>query len=41
LALPDGFPAQTRVHADLAAFADWLLVNAMVKQSISISNGSA
>jgi D-glycero-D-manno-heptose 1,7-bisphosphate phosphatase len=41
LALPDGFPSQTRVHTDLAAFADWLLVNAMVKQSISISNGSA
>ena len=41
LALPDGFPSQTRVHADLSAFADWLLVNAMVKQSISISNGSA
>jgi D-glycero-D-manno-heptose 1,7-bisphosphate phosphatase len=40
LALPDGFPSQTRVHSDLAAFADWLLVNAMVKQSISISNGS-
>ena len=23
--LPDNFPAQTRVHADLSAFADWLL----------------
>ena len=41
LALPDGFPSQTRVHADLAAFADWLLVNAMVKHSVSISHGSA
>lgn len=41
LALPDSFPVQTRVHSDLTAFADWLLVNAMVKKSISISNGSA
>ena len=41
LALPDGFPVQTRVHSDLAAFTDWLLVNAMVKQSVSISSGSA
>lgn len=41
LALPDGFPVQTHVHSDLAAFADWLLVNAMVKQSVSISSGSA
>jgi D-glycero-D-manno-heptose 1,7-bisphosphate phosphatase len=41
LTLPDGFPVQTRVHSDLAAFADWLLVNAMVKQSVSISSGSA
>ncbi len=25
--LPDNFPPQTRVHADLAAFADWLLTH--------------
>lgn len=41
LALPDSFPSQTRVHSDLAAFAKWVLVNSMVKQSTSNSNGSA
>jgi D-glycero-D-manno-heptose 1,7-bisphosphate phosphatase len=41
LTLPDNFPAQTHVHSDLAAFADWLLLHSMVKQSTSISNGSA
>jgi len=41
LTLPDSFPAQTHVHSDLAAFADWLLAHSMVKQSTSISNGSS
>jgi D-glycero-D-manno-heptose 1,7-bisphosphate phosphatase len=38
--LPDSFPVQTQVHSNLAAFADWLLMQSMVKQSLSMSNRS-
>ena len=31
--LPDTFPSQTRIHTDLAAFADWLLTHAVAKNS--------
>jgi D-glycero-D-manno-heptose 1,7-bisphosphate phosphatase len=32
-ALPDTFPSHTRIHTDLAAFADWLLAQAVPKNS--------
>ncbi len=32
-ALPDNFPTQTQVHTDLAAFADWLLAQPIIKPS--------
>jgi len=39
--LPDTFPSQTRIHADLAAFADWLLTHAVAKNSNYVSAGSS
>ena len=38
--LPDSFPVQTQVHSNLAAFAEWLLMQSMVKQSLSMSHRS-
>ena len=38
--LPDSFPVQTQVHSNLAAFADWLLMQSMVKQSLSTPHRS-
>ena len=35
-ALPDAFPSQTRVHTDLSAFADWLLAQAVAKNSTHV-----
>jgi D-glycero-D-manno-heptose 1,7-bisphosphate phosphatase len=40
-ALPDTFPAQTRIHADLAAFADWLIQQTLAKNSADASTESA
>ena len=37
--LPDSFPAHTQVHSNLAAFTDWLLMQSMVKQSLSMTYG--
>jgi D-glycero-D-manno-heptose 1,7-bisphosphate phosphatase len=40
-ALPNTFPSQTRIHTDLAAFADWLLAHAVAKNSNYVSTGSS
>jgi D-glycero-D-manno-heptose 1,7-bisphosphate phosphatase len=40
-ALPDTFPSQTRIHTDLAAFADWMLTHAVAKNSNYATAGSS
>jgi D-glycero-D-manno-heptose 1,7-bisphosphate phosphatase len=39
--LPDTFPSHTRIHTDLAAFADWMLAHAVAKNSNYVSTGSS